>query len=231
MGEQPPHEHHHRWQADQFADWEFERFQTELRLEHVPRLRDGEAESMRFTGPLHHQRPPSSQDRIGLQRLEQPIGPAAKRCEAVGIHDAAFFPRHLRCGKVERDLFEMGLARCAHRHAHARGHAAVGIDDEVDRGAAQSSGVGIDRKVLQPHAGVKEFRLMTAHHHRPRDPVGHVGGPVNVAIAGGVFVGDGEHLAASRGDQLPQFQVADPGVEGRAEQPVVVNQCLDRRPR
>jgi hypothetical protein len=158
MGEQPPHEHHHRWQANQFTDGEFEGFQTKLRLEHVPCLSDGEAESVRFAGPLHHQRPPSSQDRIGLQRLEQPIGPAAKRCEAVGIHDAALFPRHLRCGKVERDLFEMGLARRAHRYAHARGHAAVGIDDEVDRGAAQSPGVGIDCKVLQPYARVKEFR-------------------------------------------------------------------------
>ena len=60
MGEQPSHEHHHRRQADQFTDGEFECFQTQTRLEHVSRLCDGKADPMRLTGPLHHQRPPSS---------------------------------------------------------------------------------------------------------------------------------------------------------------------------
>ena len=122
----------------------------------------------------------------------------------------------------------MCLVRRAHWNADARRRAAIGVDNEVDRRAAEPAGVGVDGKVLQPDAGVEEFWLMPAHHHRPCDPVGHIDGPIDVAVAGRVFRGNREHLASRRGHQLPELQVADPCVEGRAEQAVVVDQRLDR---
>ena len=102
-------------------------------------------------------------------------------------------------------MFEMRLTRRAHRHPNARGHAAVGVDDEIDGCAAEASRIGIEGGVLQPDSWVEELRLVSTHDNRTRDPVGDIGGPVYVAVAGRVFGGDGEHLSPSRGHELPQL--------------------------
>ena len=74
---------------------------------------------------------------------------------------------------------------------------------------------------------MEEFGLMAAHDDRPGDPVGYVRRPVDVAVVAGVFRGHHQHLTAGGRHQLPEPHIADPDVEGRADQPVVVDEGLN----
>ena len=69
---------------------------------------------------------------------------------------------------------------------------------------------------------------MAAHDQGPGDPVGRVGRPVHVAVGAGVFGRHHQHLAAGGGDELAEPHVADPHVEGGPQEPVVVDERLDR---
>ena len=225
--EQPAHEHHDGRQPHHLAHRQLERLPAESLLERVAGLRQRDPEPRALRRPLDGQRPPPAQDRIGLERREQVGGPLAERGEQFRIDDAPLLPGHLRGGRVKRHRLQPRLPRRAHGHADARRHAAVGIDDEVDRRAADGAGIAVERRILEPDAGVEELRLVASHHDRPRDPVGHIARPVHVAVARRVFRGDREHLAARGGDELPELQIADPRVEGGPQEPIVVDERLD----
>ena len=105
----------------------------------------------------------------------------------VGIDDATFFPGHLTTGGIERDRVEVRLGWGAYWNADTPAAAAVGVDNQIDRGAADGLCVGIEHEVFQPYARMKQLGLMTSHHDRALDPVSHVGRAEHVVVTRRVF--------------------------------------------
>ena len=184
-------------------------------------------EPARLRRPLHHQRPPAPEDRRRLEREEKIATTVAEGSERLIVKDPPFLPGHVGARAVERHLLELCLLRRPHRDTDAGVVAAIGVDNEIHRGATDLAGVGIEGGVLQPHPRVEELRLVSPHDDRARDPVGDVARPFNVAIAAGVLGGDGEHLAPCRGHELPEPHVSDARVEVGAKEAVVVEERLD----
>ena len=183
---------------------------------------------MTFPRAVDGQRPPATQDRLGHERGKQVARPLPKRCEAVGVDDRPLLPRHLAVEDVEGYILDVCRPGSAERHRHARTTTAVGVDDEVQRRPADLPGVGVERRVLEPHAGMEEVGLMAAHDDRPGNPIGDVGRPGDVAVVARVFGRHHQHLAPGRGHKLPEPHVADPRIEGGSKEPVVVDKGLDR---
>ena len=150
------------------------------------------------------------------------------------VDDRPFLPGHLGGLGIEGHGLQPGGGGRAHGHVEHGPATAIGVDHEIDGRAPHLPRVGVEREVLEPHARMEELRLMAAHHERPADPVGHVGGPRDVAVLARVFGRHHQHLAAGGGHELVQPHVADPQVEGRPQEAVVVDERLDRtgaRPR
>ena len=225
--QEPAGEDEHRRQPHQFADRQFERLQAEAALDEMAGLGQRDAESPGFRRALHHQRPPAPQDRRRLEREEEVAAAVAEGGERVVVEDPALLPGHVGTWAIERNVLELCLLRRPHRDSDPRVVAAVGVDDQIHRGAADPAGVGVEGGVLQQHAWVKELRLMPPHDDRPRDPVGDVPRSFDVAVAAGVFGGDRQHLTPRRGHQFPQPHVTDARVEGCPEEAVVVEERLD----
>ena len=226
-GQEPSGEDEHRRQPHQFADRQLERLQAEAGFDKMAGLGQRDPEAARLRRPFHHQRPPAPQDRRWLERKEKIATTVAEGGERLIVEDPPLLPGQVGARAVEWHLLELRLLRRSHRHSDAGVVAAIGVDDEIHRGATDLAGVGIEGRVLQPHPRVEELRLVSSHDDRARDPVGDVARPLDVAIAAGVLGGDGEHLAPCRGYQLPQPHVTDARVEGGAEEAVVVEERLD----
>ena len=191
-------------------------------------LREPEPEAMALRRAFDGQRPPASEDRVWFERREEVTGPPTEGREHITILDRPLLPSHLGSRRVERHLLEVCGVRCADGYAARCANAPVGVDDQVDGRAGYGPGIGVEGRVFQPHARVEKLRLVAAHDDRPCDPVGHVRRPFGVAVTERVFRRDREHFAASGGDELPELEVADPRVERRAQQPIVVDERLDR---
>ena len=225
--QEPADEDEHRRQPHQLADRQFECLQTEAGLDEMAGLGQRDTESPGFRRALHHQRPPAPQDRRRLEREEEVAAAVAEGGERLVVEDPPLLPGHVGARAIEGNLHKLCLLGRPHRDSDPRVVAAVGVDDQIHRGAADPAGVGVEGGVLQPHARVKELRLVPPHDDRARDPVGDVTRPFDVAVAAGVFGGHREHLTPCRGHQFPQPHVTDARVEGGPQEAVVVEERLD----
>ena len=226
-GEQPGHENHHGRQPHQFTDWQLKRLEAPAVLQLMAGLGQCQAQPVALAGAFSCQRPPSPENAVGHQWGEQVAGPLAKTVEAVRIIDAPFLPGDCRSGTIKRHLLEPGGGWRSDRHPDAGAAAAIGIDHQVHRRATGPAGVGVEGKVLQPDPRMKQVGLVPPHDNRRSDPVGGAGGAVGVAVAGGVFKSHRQQLPPGGGDQLPELEIADPGVEGGPQQSVVIDQLVN----
>ena len=85
----------------------------------------------------------------------------AERIEQRPISDAAFFIRYRGVRPIKGNLRGRGIFRRSARHAQRRGRDCIAVDDQIYRGCMVFFGQASEGEIFQPHAGMKDLRLMS----------------------------------------------------------------------
>ena len=177
---------------------------------------------------LGDQGPELAHQRIAHQRGNRLPGPLAKQFEAVAIDDRAFLEGDFGRGAMVGHALDARFGNRAGRHAQRRRFNRVAVDGQVHRHAAVPLCQSAQHEVLEPHAGMKQLRLVPGHEHGRCPSESRQG---DVAVSAGVVPGCFEQLAARVAGQVGQRPATDVVVVGCRGGGVVFHQFADSRQR
>ncbi len=180
-----------RLRAANGAHPDFEVVTAPAPLERPPRPREARPQERRPFGPAPHLLPERAEHGFHRPLAQHRQRLVREVLEQLRIGDGPLLIRHLAGPAVERHHggVRPGVPLGGRvRQAQGGGLHGVVIDDQVQRRELVPAGQAVQRKVLDPDAGVKQFRLMAGEDERR---VAHVRDGFTEGLHGGASGGDG----------------------------------------
>ena len=158
----------------------FQGLQPPLPFQLMPRLRQALPQLIDGLTPREHQRPILAHQGMRHEGADLPGHVRAEVGQQPAIHDLPFFVGHPRQRPVQGNHLRMRLARRATRHAQGDVFDGVAVDDQIHGYRPMPFGQAAQGKILRPHAGMKQLRLVSGQEQQFAVRVGR---EIHVAIA------------------------------------------------